>query len=142
MDRASFTWKDGTWFEGNEPMLGPMSHAWWMASSVFDGARSIARLVPDLDRHCARIIESGKAFGMTAPLTADEIIALAWEGIEKFPEDAIEKQRQCSAANKEHEKHCGNPWKENAISDARSLSGVGALSFREHPPTWAIQNTA
>jgi branched-chain amino acid aminotransferase len=88
MDRASFTWKDGTWIKGNEPMLGPMSHAWWMASSVFDGARSIARLVPDLDRHCARIIESGKAFGMTAPLTADEIIALAWEGIEKFPEDA------------------------------------------------------
>ena len=88
MDRASFTWKDGTWFKGNEPMLGPMSHAWWMASSVLDGAGSIARLLPDLDRHCARIIESGKAFGMTAPLTADEIIALAWEGIEKFPEDA------------------------------------------------------
>jgi branched-subunit amino acid aminotransferase/4-amino-4-deoxychorismate lyase len=64
-------------------MLGPMSHAWWMASSVFDGARSIARLVPDLDRHCARIIESGKAFGMTAPLTADEIIALAEEARQK-----------------------------------------------------------
>lgn len=85
MDRVSFTWKDGTWFEGNEPMLGPMSHAWWMASSVFDGARSIARLAPDLDRHCARIIESGKAFGMTAPLTADEIVP--WRGKESrnFP---------------------------------------------------------
>jgi branched-subunit amino acid aminotransferase/4-amino-4-deoxychorismate lyase len=83
MDRASFNWKDGTWFEGNEPMLGPMSHAWWMASSVFDGARSIARLVPDLDCHCARIIESSRAFGMTAPLTADEIIALAEEARQK-----------------------------------------------------------
>ena len=88
MDRASFTWKDGTWIEGNQPMLGPMSHAWWMASSVFDGARSFGRLAPDLDRHCARIIRSGASFGMTAPLSADRIIELAWEGIEKFPEDA------------------------------------------------------
>lgn len=88
MDRKSFTWKDGTWVEGNEPMLGPMSHAWWMASSVFDGARSFQRLAPDLDRHCARLIESGKAFHMTCPVTAEEMIALAWEGIEKFPEDA------------------------------------------------------
>ncbi len=88
MDRKSFTWKDGTWIEGNQPMLGPMSHAWWMASSVFDGARSFRRLAPDLDRHCARVIESGKAFHMTAPVTADQVIALAWQGIEKFPEDA------------------------------------------------------
>jgi branched-chain amino acid aminotransferase len=88
MDRKSFTWKDGTWFEGNEPMLGPMSHAWWMASSVFDGARSFGRLAPDLDRHCARLVKSGKAFGMTAPINVEEIIALAWKGIEKFPQDA------------------------------------------------------
>ena len=88
MDRKSFTWKDGTWVEGNEPMLGPMSHAWWMASSVFDGARSFQRLAPDLDRHCARLIDSGKAFHMTCPVTAEEMISLAWEGIEKFPEDA------------------------------------------------------
>lgn len=88
MERASFTWKDGAWVEGNQPMLGPMSHAWWMASSVFDGARSFGRLAPDLDRHCARVIRSGASFGMTSPLTADQIVALAWEGIEKFPEDA------------------------------------------------------
>lgn len=88
MDRKSFTWKDGTWIDGNQPMLGPMDHAWWMASSVFDGARSFGRLAPDLDRHCARLIDSGKAFHMTSPVTADEMIALAWEGIEKFPEDA------------------------------------------------------
>ena len=89
MERASFTWKDGTWIEGNEPILGPMSHAWWMASSVFDGARSIGSLAPDLDRHCERIIESDKAFGMTTASTSDEILALAWEGIEKFPDDAV-----------------------------------------------------
>lgn len=88
MDRKSFTWKDGNWVEGNQPMLGPMSHAWWMASSVFDGARSFRRLAPDLDRHCARLIDSGKAFHMTCPVTAEEMIDLAWEGIGKFPDDA------------------------------------------------------
>ena len=88
MDRKSFTWKDGPWFEGNEPILGPMSHAWWMASSVFDGARSFGRLAPDLDRHCARLVKSAKAFGMTPPINVEEIIALAWKGIEKFPQDA------------------------------------------------------
>ena len=86
MERRSFTWKDGIWVEGNQPMLGPMSHAWWMASSVFDGARSFQQLAPDLDRHCARLIESGKAFHMTCPISTDEMIALAWEGIEKFSE--------------------------------------------------------
>ena len=88
MDRRSFTWKDGEWFKGNQPILGPMSHAWWMASSVFDGARAFQRLAPDLDRHCARLIESGKAFRMTCPVSAEAIVSLAWEGIEKFPDDA------------------------------------------------------
>ena len=88
MERESFTWKNGDWFKGNQPMLGPMSHAWWMASSVFDGARSFGRLAPDLDRHCARLIESGSAFQMTSPVTKEELIALAWEGIEKFPTNA------------------------------------------------------
>ena len=27
MERKSFTWKDGVWVDGNQPMLGPMSHA-------------------------------------------------------------------------------------------------------------------
>ena len=65
MKRRSFTWKDGIWVEGNQPMLGPMSHAWWMASSVFDGARSFQQLAPDLDRHCC-LVESGKAFHSNA----------------------------------------------------------------------------
>ena len=54
----AITWIDGEWVEGNPPLLGPMTHATWMASVVFDGARSIRRLAPDLDLHCARVIRS------------------------------------------------------------------------------------
>lgn len=88
MERKSFSWKDGVWHEGNPPMLGPMSHAWWMASTVFDGARAFGRLAPDLDRHCARLIASAATFGMAAPMETDEMVRLCWEGIEKFPPDA------------------------------------------------------
>ena len=31
---------DGEWIEGNPPIMGPMTHAAWMASVVFDGARA------------------------------------------------------------------------------------------------------
>ena len=88
MMEPTITWQDGVWHEGNVPLLGPMTHAVWMASTVFDGARAFRRLAPDLDRHCARAIRSAGIFRMTPPVTAEEMIELAWEGIEKFPEDA------------------------------------------------------
>lgn len=84
----AITWIDGDWVEGNPPLLGPMTHATWMASVVFDGARSMGRLAPDLDLHCARVIHSADVMGLMSPFTASEIERLAWEGIEQFPEDA------------------------------------------------------
>ena len=88
MSLGTINWIDGEWIEGNPPLLGPMSHSWWMASSVFDGARAFRRLAPDLDRHCARMVESARTFHMNVPVSAEEMIALSWEGIERFPEDA------------------------------------------------------
>lgn len=87
-EHRAITWVDGEWIEGNPPLLGPMTHATWMASVVFDGARSMGRLAPDLDLHCARVIRSADVMGLASPVTAAEIERLAWEGIEKFPEDA------------------------------------------------------
>jgi len=89
MPGRSVTYHQGAWHDGNPPMLGPMTHSLWMASAVFDGARSFGgRLAPDIGRHCARAIASAESFGMTPGVTADEIVALSWEGIEKFAEDA------------------------------------------------------
>ena len=78
MDARSITYSDGSWLEGNPPLFGPMTHALWMASVVFDGARSFNRLAPDLDRHCARVIESARSFGMTPEVTA-EVLAIQHE---------------------------------------------------------------
>jgi branched-chain amino acid aminotransferase len=85
---TSLTYIDGTWHEGNPPILGPMSHATWMASVVFDGARYWDGMAPDLDLHCARLIASARAMGFVSPVSADEVLALAWDGIARFPESA------------------------------------------------------
>ncbi len=83
------TYVDGKWVEGNAPLMGSMTHAVWLSSVVFDGARAIRGMAPDLDRHCARCIDSALKFGLAPPVTAEEIFELAWEGIGKFPADAV-----------------------------------------------------
>lgn len=75
------------WHPGNVPVMGAMSHATWMASTVFDGARCFEGLAPDLDQHCHRIIRSAENMGFKAPVSADTLIQLAIEGIRKFPKD-------------------------------------------------------
>ena len=80
----TWTYLDGTWHEGNVPVLGPRSHAFWLGSSVFDGARAFEGVMPDLDRHCARVNASARALGL-APMVSDEEIAeLTRDGVRRF----------------------------------------------------------
>ncbi len=78
---------DGKWVEGNPPILGPMSHATWMASVVFDGARAFEGVTPDLDKHCERLIASAYSFGLDPMLTAGEVLEIALDGIARFDKD-------------------------------------------------------
>lgn len=79
---------EGKWHEGNPMIMGPMTHAAWMASVVFDGARAFEGVTPDLDQHCARLNQSAPRMGLETPLAAGEILEIAREGIAKFPNDA------------------------------------------------------
>ena len=36
----TWTFFEGAWHEGNIPIMGPRTHAAWLGSTVFDGARS------------------------------------------------------------------------------------------------------
>ena len=38
MHSRTWTFFDGSWHEGNVPIMGPRTHAAWLGSSVFDGA--------------------------------------------------------------------------------------------------------
>ena len=82
------TYADGRWRKGSPAILNAKSHAMWLASVAFDGARAFAGVAPDLDRHCARVVRSASILGLASPLTAGEIEALAWEGIHRFPDRA------------------------------------------------------
>ncbi len=80
----TWTYVDGEWLEGNPPLIGPVSHAMWLGSTVFDGARWFDGVAPDLDLHCARVNRSADALGMRATVEATAIEALAHEGLKKF----------------------------------------------------------
>lgn len=82
------TFFNGKWTEGNTPLFGAMDHSVWLGSSVFDGARSIGRQVPDLQLHLERVIRSSERLGLICPHTVDEMMALCRVGIKKFPADA------------------------------------------------------
>jgi branched-chain amino acid aminotransferase len=88
VNRKALTWIEGTWCEGNAPLLGAMSHATWLSSIVFDGARAFEGVTPDLDLHCRRVVCSAKTLGLEPVLTAGEIEELARDGLRHFPNDA------------------------------------------------------
>jgi branched-chain amino acid aminotransferase len=83
----TWTFLDGDWHEGNVPILGPRSHAMWLGSSVFDGARAFEGVTPDLDRHCARVNASAMTMGLAPSVDAETITGLAREGMKRFPAD-------------------------------------------------------
>ncbi len=84
----AITYIEGRWHEGNPPLLGPMSHATWLSSIVFDGARAFEGCTPDLDLHCERVVNSARTMGLEPMLTAGEIEELAREGVGRFPSNA------------------------------------------------------
>jgi len=79
---------DGEWVEGNPPIMGPMTHAAWMASVVFDGARAFEGITPDLDRHCERLVHSATTFGLKPVYSAGEMLEIAQDGLKHFDKEA------------------------------------------------------
>lgn len=82
------TFVDGRWVDGNPGLMGPRSHAFWQASSVFDGARWFEGVMPDMALHAARVNRSALALGLTPTMEPDAIVTLAREGAKLFGPDA------------------------------------------------------
>ena len=85
-DKPSRTWTfyAGDWHEGNVPLWGPRTHAIWLGSSVFDGARAFEGVTPDLDRHFVRVNDSAGKLGLKALVSVDTWLGLARDGIKRF----------------------------------------------------------
>ena len=83
---ASRTWTfyAGDWHEGNVALCGPRTHALWLGSSVFDGARAFEGVTPDIERHCTRINASAATFGLKASVSLDTWLGLVRDGVKRF----------------------------------------------------------
>src|ERR1700730_1616562 len=84
----SWTFFAGEWHEGNVAIMGPRTHAVWMCSTVFAGARAFEGVTPELDLHCARVNDSAAKLFLKAVVPADTWIGLARDGVARFDGDA------------------------------------------------------
>ncbi len=83
----TWTFYDGQWHEGNVPLWGVRTHAIWLGSSVFDGARVFEGVAPDIEQHCARVNASAKTMYLKPQVAVEEWLALVREGMAKFDKD-------------------------------------------------------
>ena len=80
----TWTYVDGDWHQGNVLVAGPRTHAFWMASSVFDGARAFEGVMPDLDRHAERLNTSARAMSLNPTQSVESIVGLVKDGLKRF----------------------------------------------------------
>ena len=83
--KTIWTWFEGSWHQGNFPILGAADHGAWQGTMVFDGARAFEGTTPDLDLHCARTNASAETMGLDPVLSDGEIFEIAKEGEAKYP---------------------------------------------------------
>src|SRR4030081_3704965 len=84
----TWTFFEGDRHEGNLPIMGARTHAAWLGSTVFDGARAFEGVAPDLDRHCARVNQSAINFMLKPVVDTETWLELAREGIARFDANA------------------------------------------------------
>jgi branched-chain amino acid aminotransferase len=100
----TWTFFEGDWHEGNSPIMGPRTHAAWLCSVVFDGARSFEGVAPDLELHCARVNDSAEKLFLKPMVSTEKWVKLAREGLTRFDKDAALYIRPMYWAEKE------GPW--------------------------------
>jgi branched-chain amino acid aminotransferase len=82
------TFFEDAWHDGNVPIMGVRTHAVWLCTSVFDGARAFEGVTPDLDLHCARVNESAKAMCLKPSVSVETWLDLVREGRKRFERNA------------------------------------------------------
>ena len=81
------TYFEGAFHEGNPRVMGPLDQSFWFATQVFDGARAFDGVMPDIERHCARCLNSARVMGMAPEQSAGELVDLAADMVRRFPRD-------------------------------------------------------
>lgn len=79
------TYFDGTWHDGDVPIMRAADHGSWLGSTVFDGARHVDGLTPDLVAHCTRVNNSAEALMITPTVSVEDMVAIVMEGLAAYP---------------------------------------------------------
>ena len=82
------TYFEGRWHEGDVPVMKAADHGAWLGTTVFDGARFVDGMAPDLDRHLARVNRSAEALMIKPSMSTEQMMQITLEGLEGFA-DAV-----------------------------------------------------
>jgi len=78
------TYYEGSWHEGDVMIMKAADHGSWLGTTVFDGARLVDGLAPDLEAHCARVNRSAAALMITPTVETDAMIEIVREGLAMY----------------------------------------------------------
>lgn len=82
------TYFNGSWHEGDPAVIRAADHGAWLGTTVFDGARYVDGIAPDLAKHCARVNASARALMITPTVEAADMVEIVWEGLRAYPKGA------------------------------------------------------
>ena len=78
------TFFEGSWHSEDKFIMRAADHGSWLGTSVFDGARFVDGVVPDLLAHCDRVNKSAEAMMITPNVSSNEMVDIILDGLKKF----------------------------------------------------------
>ncbi len=82
------TYFNGSWHAGDMAVMNAADHGAWLGSGVFDGARYVNGVAPDLLAHCQRVNHSAEALMVTPTVSAEDMAQIVWDGLRAFPQNS------------------------------------------------------
>ena len=78
------TFFEGSWYSEDKYVMRAADHGSWLGTSVFDGARYVDGVAPDLKAHCDRVNNSAEAMMITPTVSSEKMVEIIMDGINKF----------------------------------------------------------
>ena len=78
------TFFEGSWYSEDKYVMRAADHGSWFGTSVFDGARYVDGVSPDLKAHCDRVNNSAEAMMITPTVSSEKMVEIIMDGINKF----------------------------------------------------------
>lgn len=82
------TYFNGLWHDGDLAVIRAADHGAWLGTTVFDGARYVDGIAPDLAKHCGRVNASASALMITPTVDPQNMVEIIWEGLKAYSKEA------------------------------------------------------